>query len=527
MTAMRQFHETGPLANNILEMQAASFKSSEVSQPYAVARGVVWTRVFMTTTGDMNARPDWHITANIDDITLYLRANEISEEELRAFMDAVDYDGLNGLLAEPVPGIGSAAPEMTPLEEKLYADRVLLDQRDAAEARLDRAKQSDRREGQVLSRIASLSPQGIVVKKRVETRFDSLGFPDRSGSGDGTVLSLDEIRARVEAFPDRNTSAFGMYMAEFSLANGLDVRDTFLKYDGLWPGAEADTARFAAGQMAETEAGYSVRKAEADGDLPVGSCLQIQTGHVVCETVAERFRVSYAGRRINKDWSWQDEMDILLEDHQHAQACTRRVETEFAVLSEDALRAKAAMSDDERAHLEKSALRRRIDKGYGAPDFDITYHPYGAVGESDTRAFVRGEMARSDPRYAVLKTEADRRLPIGSCLSTQTGVHCTQHAEYLRTLREIKRQEAGMPGAASDLRRASLDNSGDGGSGAAGSLATPLASTAMAAQALQAVPDPQDVVRSREEIKVNRFSHKRQSSRSSGCGGTSFCRVDN
>ena len=320
MTALRKLTLTGIDRDWSLEISTASQKASEQAAFYTVVKGVVWTKVFFTTTGDFNDRPDWHVSATLGDLTLYVRANGVDEQTLRAFLQAVDYDGLNGLLEVPEPNIGGDAPELAPEDEEAYAQIVLDRQRAATAAREEAAKAGSRREASTLMKIVDASPQGMVINRREAKMFEEMGFPDRSKQGDMRVMGLDEIHGHVAEMTYEQVYSFGMYTVQFAMRNEIDVFDTQLKFEGLWPGAKEAAARYAAGQMAASEPGYAVRKAEADGGLPLGSCLQLQSDHVICGIVAERFRFSFANQRINKKITWQEQRAELLAPVKEAAA---------------------------------------------------------------------------------------------------------------------------------------------------------------------------------------------------------------
>ncbi|WP_425071968.1 hypothetical protein [Sagittula sp. S175] len=314
--------QTGMFSAPAMDAVANTMRQGEQGEAYMVVQGVPWTRqgryrISMAQTRPED-QPEWVLTATVGDVALYLRTQALPEVVIRTFLESIDYDGLNASFDQPVDGIGSAAPLLPLGAEEASGNKTLGAERAKSAARTDAANESFARQGKALMAMADATPQGIAAARAKEQKFAEMGFPDRSLSGDMRVMGLDEIAARYEQLGDQDVQRFGMVRAELQVSLGLQGADMELAYDGLWPGAEADAARYAAGQMAQGEPGYAVREAEAVEGLPTGSCLQVRSGHVFCGILAERLRFSHANQRSNKDITWQEQRERLLNGTQSA-----------------------------------------------------------------------------------------------------------------------------------------------------------------------------------------------------------------
>lgn len=137
MTAIRPKPVQGmKMQQDAMRMVSANKQVFQVEEPFGVVQGVVWKKVVASTSSvPEGPTVDWTLAAQFGDIHLYARGQGVSEDEMRAFLGGIDYDGLNRMLDTPLPNVGSAAPELT-AEQQLVFARAEMDQqrRGAAEA---------------------------------------------------------------------------------------------------------------------------------------------------------------------------------------------------------------------------------------------------------------------------------------------------------------------------------------------------------------------------------------------------------
>lgn len=119
-----------------MRMVGASKRALQIEEPFGVVQGVVWKKVVAAASPVPGAEAvNWTLAAQFGDIHLYARGQRVSETEMRAFVGAIDYDGLNRMLDRPLLGVGSTAPQLTAEQELVYA-RAEMDRqkRGAADA---------------------------------------------------------------------------------------------------------------------------------------------------------------------------------------------------------------------------------------------------------------------------------------------------------------------------------------------------------------------------------------------------------
>lgn len=129
MTAIRPKPVEGlTLRNNAMRMVRANNRAFQAEEPFGVVQGVVWKKLVARATPVPGAEAvDWTLAAQFGDIQLYARGLGTSESEMRGFLDAVDYDGLNRTLDRSLSGVGSTAPQLT-REQELAQARAEIDQ---------------------------------------------------------------------------------------------------------------------------------------------------------------------------------------------------------------------------------------------------------------------------------------------------------------------------------------------------------------------------------------------------------------
>ena len=122
-----------------------------------------------------------------------------------------------------------------------------------------------------------------------------------------------------------------------------------------------------------------------------------------------------------------------LDAYVNAVMSKRAGKNRFDVLSQDALVAKVTnMPSDQRLQYAKQIVDHAQRNNNALSDYNILYHPEGANGQRDTRAFLAGEINEDDPRYSVLEEEHRRDYPVGTCLLTNVGQACRTEAESIR-----------------------------------------------------------------------------------------------
>ncbi|KZY48184.1 hypothetical protein A3731_06980 [Roseovarius sp. HI0049] len=90
-------------------------------QPYAVVQGVPF---FEVTGAEVQGGAALALEAFIgEDILIGVAANA-EPDTVRGFLERIDYDSLNLMLDEPVAGVGSAAPELTEVQELALATQA-------------------------------------------------------------------------------------------------------------------------------------------------------------------------------------------------------------------------------------------------------------------------------------------------------------------------------------------------------------------------------------------------------------------
>ncbi|MCJ7871624.1 hypothetical protein [Phaeobacter sp. J2-8] len=107
-----------------MEMAGNNMRALETEAPFVVVQGIVWAKILASST-QTGLEVDWHLSAKVGEIQIYLRALGANETDIRQFLGAIDYDGMNGLLDTPLVAVGSSAPPLSKAEEVTFAKAVL------------------------------------------------------------------------------------------------------------------------------------------------------------------------------------------------------------------------------------------------------------------------------------------------------------------------------------------------------------------------------------------------------------------
>lgn len=135
MVALRVIYTKTGAANRFpglnIAVDKANAKGINSATPYAFVQGVGFGEVRMdrALTGPVNYRA---FAASMgSNVTIGVRANA-SEASILAMMEAIDYDGLNGMLDAPLANVGKDAPQvdveqaMAMAEQAIEARRAVL-----------------------------------------------------------------------------------------------------------------------------------------------------------------------------------------------------------------------------------------------------------------------------------------------------------------------------------------------------------------------------------------------------------------
>lgn len=124
--------------------------------PFGVVQGVVWWPV--VSEGNQPDAPV--LAAALGEVHLFARGQGATEAGMRLLLEAIDYDGLNSTLDDPIPLVGRAAPQLTPEQEQAYAYADLARREEVR--RVAKAREKARAEADAAAQAAAANPGGEV-----------------------------------------------------------------------------------------------------------------------------------------------------------------------------------------------------------------------------------------------------------------------------------------------------------------------------------------------------------------------------
>lgn len=131
------------MQQDAMRMVGAKKRALQIEEPFGVVQGVVWKKVVAGATPVPGTEAvDWTLAAQFGDLHLYARGQGTSEAEMRGFLGAIDYDGMNRTLDRPLLGVGSTAPHLTAEQEQVYA-RAEIDRQRHGSAEVMRQAEQD------------------------------------------------------------------------------------------------------------------------------------------------------------------------------------------------------------------------------------------------------------------------------------------------------------------------------------------------------------------------------------------------
>lgn len=246
-----------------MNMVAASLNAMNKDRAFAVVQGVIWveeTGLFDQFEWDSKEdeaekeKRARRFSARFGPYELLVEALT-DDETVRQFISAIDVDGLNGELREPVFGIGSAAPQLTPDQEMAIGELHVEGAEDAAIARARHAQKE-------------------MIEAFQPTQLEKLVV----GLIGGSVEEAEHTAAKPKSDQTSNTyqqfKAMKPVLKELNKM-GMSAQDLIIVYDGRAAQTDLDMSVYRAGYMTDRNPAYeTVKHADQHGVDPT-TCIEV------------------------------------------------------------------------------------------------------------------------------------------------------------------------------------------------------------------------------------------------------------
>lgn len=187
----------------IMGFAVANMASMTQETGFAVIKGVTFiekANIFQAQEDKPGQRDRRHVSGDLGSRVMIEVDSRASGESVRLLLSGIDYDSLNEMLEEPLPGIGSEAPVLSETEEQLALDTTLAamkeakaGQREAAERRMMEALEPTRTERALLG-LAGGAAQSLTTMAPMgnQARVEAATAPADSDT------KIDEARVEVD-----------------------------------------------------------------------------------------------------------------------------------------------------------------------------------------------------------------------------------------------------------------------------------------------------------------------------------------
>lgn len=173
----------------------SSLRTMQHYKPYALVKGVMWSRRSWDTSDHMARDVPYKFGARFGEFQLYLRGRDVTEAHMREMMALVDYDGLNALLATPLDNVGSHAVPMSADDQQAYMKQLHTQHKQTLR---DESRDAQIRETEtMLQDMKRLDKLGMADQKVIDGLEDRLAELRRARAAgapeDQVQKSLNEI----------------------------------------------------------------------------------------------------------------------------------------------------------------------------------------------------------------------------------------------------------------------------------------------------------------------------------------------